>query len=80
MTDEMSTGGLDRRSFLALGAAATGAVLVPATPALAGRTVRASGPVFTLGVVSGDPLSDSVILWTRLAPQPLWFLPVFLTS
>ncbi len=71
MTDETSTGGLDRRSFLALGAVATGAVLVPATPALAGRTVRASGPVFTLGVASGDPLPDSVILWTRLAPKPL---------
>ena len=71
MTDETSTGGLDRRSFLALGAAATGAVLVPATPALAGRTVRAAGSVFTLGVASGDPLPDSVILWTRLAPKPL---------
>ena len=71
MTDQTSPGGLDRRSFLALGAAATGAVLVPATPALAGRTVRASGSVFTLGVASGDPLPDSVILWTRLAPQPL---------
>ena len=71
MTDETSTGGLDRRSFLALGAVATGAVLVPGTPALAGRTVRASGPVFTLGVASGDPLPDSVILWTRLAPKPL---------
>lgn len=71
MTEEISTGGLDRRSFLALGAVATGAVLVPATPALAGRTVRASGSVFTLGVASGDPLPDSVILWTRLAPKPL---------
>jgi alkaline phosphatase D len=71
MTDENSTGGLDRRSFLAFGAVATGAVLVPATPALAGRTVRASGSVFTLGVASGDPLPDSVILWTRLAPKPL---------
>lgn len=27
------------------------------------------GPPFTLGVASGDPLSDSVILWTRLAPD-----------
>jgi len=27
--------------------------------------------VFTLGVASGDPLPDSVILWTRLAPDPL---------
>lgn len=26
---------------------------------------------FTLGVASGDPLSDSVVLWTRLAPDPL---------
>ena len=57
MTDETSTGGLDRRSFLALGAAATGAVLVPAAPALAGRTVRAAGSVFTLGVAPGDPLN-----------------------
>lgn len=26
---------------------------------------------FTLGVASGDPTSESVILWTRLAPDPL---------
>ncbi len=26
---------------------------------------------YTLGVASGDPLPDSVILWTRLAPEPL---------
>ncbi|GAA3066146.1 hypothetical protein GCM10020000_57720 [Streptomyces olivoverticillatus] len=25
---------------------------------------------FTLGVASGDPLPDSVVLWTRLAPLP----------
>ena len=25
---------------------------------------------FTLGIASGDPLPDSVILWTRLAPDP----------
>ena len=71
MTDETSTGGLDRRSFLALGAVATGAVLVPATPALAGRMARASGSVFKMGIASGDPLPTSVILWTRLAPEPL---------
>lgn len=27
--------------------------------------------LFTLGVASGDPTADSVILWTRLAPDPL---------
>ena len=26
---------------------------------------------FSLGVASGDPLPDGVVLWTRLAPQPL---------
>ena len=26
---------------------------------------------FTLGVASGDPTADSVVLWTRLAPDPL---------
>ncbi len=26
---------------------------------------------FTLGVASGDPLPDAVVLWTRLAPQPI---------
>ncbi len=31
---------------------------------------RGSYP-FTLGVASGDPLEDSVVLWTRLAPDPL---------
>ncbi len=31
---------------------------------------RASNP-FTLGVASGNPKDDSVVLWTRLAPVPL---------
>jgi alkaline phosphatase D len=26
---------------------------------------------FSLGVASGDPLPDGIVLWTRLAPQPL---------
>src|SRR6476661_10209495 len=26
---------------------------------------------FTLGVASGDPSPDGVVLWTRLAPEPL---------
>ncbi|MEV2276839.1 alkaline phosphatase D family protein [Nocardiopsis sp. NPDC049922] len=41
--------------------------------ALADTTSRASriAEPFTLGVASGDPLPDSVVLWTRLAPRPL---------
>ncbi len=33
-------------------------------------TVAFSGTPFTLGVASGDPLPDSIVLWTRLAPIP----------
>ncbi|MCW3840677.1 alkaline phosphatase D family protein [Micromonospora yasonensis] len=53
--------------------AATAAV-GPATPAVGapvGGLGQFSSYPFSLGVASGDPLNDSVILWTRLAPQPL---------
>jgi len=67
-----------RRRFLALvGSAAAGFVgpaLVGADGSLA-RVPRRRTPVprdvFTLGVASGDPLPDGVLLWTRLAPRPL---------
>ena len=32
---------------------------------------RFSGYPFTLGVASGAPLPDGVVLWTRLAPRPV---------
>lgn len=35
-----------------------------------GSPVLAADP-FTLGVASGDPLPDGVVIWTRLAPDPL---------
>lgn len=35
------------------------------------HTARLAGDPFGLGVASGDPLADAVILWTRLAPDPL---------
>src|ERR671918_762858 len=48
---------------------------------LAGVAARAQSPAgprprfrsnpFTLGVASGDPEPDGVVLWTRLAPEPL---------
>ncbi|MDO9236780.1 MAG: alkaline phosphatase D family protein [Aquabacterium sp.] len=31
----------------------------------------AAGDIFTLGLASGEPRPDSVVLWTRLAPHPL---------
>lgn len=51
--------------------AATPAVLgspVSAQPGTGSLGGRADYP-FTLGIASGDPLPDSVILWTRLAPD-----------
>ncbi|WP_329276904.1 alkaline phosphatase D family protein [Streptomyces sp. NBC_01451] len=63
-----------RRRFLAGGAATVGAAasgqLLLAGTARAAQTPLPSG-VFSLGVASGDPLSDGVVLWTRLAPDPL---------
>ncbi|MFI6673780.1 alkaline phosphatase D family protein [Kribbella sp. NPDC050470] len=55
---------LGRRHFLTLaGAAAVAVAVVP--------EARASGDLFTLGVASGDPQPDGVVLWTRLAPEPV---------
>jgi alkaline phosphatase D len=55
---------LNRRSFLVTGVAA-GAVTMPGI-------ARAAVPdPFQLGIASGDPRSDGMVLWTRLAPKPL---------
>ncbi|MBI3792280.1 MAG: alkaline phosphatase D family protein [Gemmatimonadetes bacterium] len=35
------------------------------------RRLPGAGDPFTLGVASGDPSPTGVVLWTRLAPQPL---------
>ncbi|HZG72751.1 MAG TPA: alkaline phosphatase D family protein, partial [Chondromyces sp.] len=66
----------DRRSFL-LGAGKIAGLSLGLTIAqsMGGFEVNAapkfSSYPFTLGVASGDPLPDSVVLWTRLAPDPL---------
>lgn len=57
----------------ALGAAAIGTATfggtASATATGAGRPI--TGDPFTLGVASGEPDHTSVVLWTRLAPNPL---------
>ncbi|MFD5315552.1 alkaline phosphatase D family protein [Streptomyces sp. NPDC127098] len=57
------------------GAAPAGAVppRTDAVPRVAARPAEPTVPdgAFTLGVASGDPLPDGVVLWTRLAPDPL---------
>ncbi|MEJ7797127.1 MAG: alkaline phosphatase D family protein [Solirubrobacteraceae bacterium] len=61
---------LTRRRLLAVGAGASALALTPRAPAWAVKS-RLPDDLFKLGVASGDPLSDSVVLWTRLAPDPL---------
>ncbi|MEA5514734.1 alkaline phosphatase [Nodularia sp. UHCC 0506] len=59
-----------RRSFL-LGAGFLTGLTVTSQwqPVLANH--RFSSYPFSLGVASGDPLPDAVVIWTRLAPNPL---------
>ncbi|TDC71854.1 alkaline phosphatase D family protein [Streptomyces hainanensis] len=66
---------LDRRRFLTV----TGAAAAIAFSTNLPNAAQAAAPFdpnalstdpFTLGVASGDPHHDSVVLWTRLAPEP----------
>ena len=60
---------IGRRAFFVTGM--TGTVgLLAGSQTLVARAGFSNNP-FTLGIASGDPTSDSVILWTRLAPEPL---------
>jgi alkaline phosphatase D len=62
---------LARRRFLTLTGAATAVAFGTNLP---GTALKPSGHLtgnpFTLGVASGDPLPDAVVIWTRLAPRP----------
>jgi alkaline phosphatase D len=70
MSDVLSSYGHSRRSLIIVAGAAAVTAWAGRAPALVLRDVAGPDP-FTLGVASGDPWADSVVLWTRLAPQPL---------
>ncbi len=61
--------GLPRRHFL-MGSLASAALAAP-FGIVRGAPVTFTSDPFTLGIASGCPRADRVILWTRLAPQPL---------
>ncbi|MEM1239275.1 MAG: alkaline phosphatase [Cyanobacteria bacterium P01_H01_bin.26] len=61
---------INRRRLLAGMGAFTGIMLSGQRSSVLAQTRFSSYP-FTLGVASGDPLPDGVVLWTRLAPDPL---------
>ena len=62
--------GTNRRTFLAAG---LGSLAATRTAAAFGtwKQARFSSYPFSLGVASGDPSADGVVLWSRLAPDPL---------
>jgi alkaline phosphatase D len=60
-----------RRLFLLNAARLVGASTAASSSLLLAKPSNAAGYPFSLGVASGSPLPDSVILWTRIAPDPL---------
>ena len=60
---------VDRRRFLEVLAALGVSQTIPACAA--DRKVSFDSYPFTLGVASGYPTPEGVVLWTRLAPKPL---------
>src|SRR4051812_34340458 len=68
---------VDRRRFLAGAGGLVGAGAAARSPrwglpgAGAAPPAQAPGSGFPLGVASGAPRPASVVLWTRLAPEPL---------
>ncbi|MFB4425581.1 alkaline phosphatase [Streptomyces sp. QL37] len=69
----MVANSVSRRQMFGFGGAAAAALMLgtgawEAQSAFAAPTLK--GDPFTLGVASGDPTSDGVVLWTRLAPEP----------
>src|SRR5262245_47011783 len=63
---------VDRRRFLHHAwsgvAASLSLALLPGAGLFASR--RFGDNPFTLGVASGDPTANGIVLWTRLAPEP----------
>ena len=70
--DRRQISAIDRRRFLAYTWSGVGAslalALLPGDGLFAASRFRKNP--FTLGVASGDPTSDGIVLWTRLAPDP----------
>ncbi|HET9143575.1 alkaline phosphatase D family protein, partial [Actinophytocola sp.] len=66
---------VNRRQLLSGTAAAVGVAMI-GLPAAATPPVTDTADPFLLGIASGDPLPDAVVLWTRLLRDPLGANPV----
>jgi alkaline phosphatase D len=66
------SGRLNRRAFVAASASLASAALWSSrAQGVLRQSIAFSAYPFSLGVASGDPTPDGVVLWTRLAPKPL---------
>src|SRR5262245_6830581 len=62
----------NRRGFLTgMGTTLLGTTLASHAVSQFASAQNLGGYPFTLGVASGDPTPDGIVLWTRLAPNPL---------
>ncbi|KYC36003.1 alkaline phosphatase [Scytonema hofmannii PCC 7110] len=69
--DRLLSSRVKRRSLLVgAGAITAGAIATQWNQSVLARPSFSAYP-FSLGIASGDPLPDSVVLWTRLASDPL---------
>ncbi len=59
---------VSRRDFLRVGRDVAGLIALASLSGDAVAQTRLSGNPFTLGVASGDPWPDGVVLWTKLDP------------
>ena len=62
---------ISRRTLLRTGGSAAAGLLMLAHAGRAAAAPPFAEDPFTLGVASGDPTPDGIVLWTRLAPKPL---------
>ena len=64
-------GRISRRTLLRTGGSAAAGIVLLGHAATARAIPPFTGNPFSLGVASGDPTPDGIVLWTRLAPAPL---------
>ena len=69
--DRLLSTRIQRRSLLVGSGALAGMAIASQWPSRVVAQPKFSAYPFSLGVASGDPLPGSVVLWTRLAPEPL---------
>jgi alkaline phosphatase D len=67
---------MKRRELILRVGLCSGLLLSQLHPSKTGYSAEPSLNPFALGVASGDPYPDSVVLWTRIAPDPLGSNPV----